>query len=595
MSWRKKSYEVLPALSVRRQELRRSLRIVTIGWMFGIIWMTCVAGGPMNYYGRMLGFTNLHFGILAALPFLMTIGQLVAAIVIERYGLQKYQFISCMGIQRLLWLVVAIIPLVLPVPSGLAVAMALTILGVSFFMAALGYPAWLTWMGALIPKRIRGRYWARRQIYTQLIKIPVVIGIAVAMDIATRSDRMSAAGNVIMTAADQPQLLWVLCGIFAFGALMGIIDVLLFRGVREVVSTTQHELRRPAVRVVVPGVSHWSNPALGGSWPRVLRPFVRGLDCVSSRAAFAAVYAGQAVRQLLVEPLGDRVFRRFVLFSGAIAAAMTAGGPFYWRHCLENLKFSQLATGILFMVVGPTSGIIACKAWGRLMDRWGRRPVLAMGTICIIFSIMPYFFASPLTPNPVFVAEWVNGAASTVGGWFGSPGWTLLAPGAPVGAWLIMSVSMIMGSAGWTAVHFAQTGVILGFSDSKGRSKYVAAAGVLIGVGGVLGGLVGGAVADALDFLQAEPIVFGAFLWNNWHATFALSLAARIIALLLLIHMPDPGSGKVREVLRYMGANVYNYVSSRLFYPLRVLGRSRSRRRNPDARPFGEDGPPKRR
>ena len=35
MSWRRKSFDVLPALSVRGQPLRSSLRLVTAAWMLG--------------------------------------------------------------------------------------------------------------------------------------------------------------------------------------------------------------------------------------------------------------------------------------------------------------------------------------------------------------------------------------------------------------------------------------------------------------------------------------------------------------------------------------------------------------------------------
>jgi hypothetical protein len=69
---------------------------------------------------------------------------------------------------------------------------------------------------------------------------------------------------------------------------------------------------------------------------------------------------------------------------------------------------------------------------------------------------------------------------------------------------------------------------MLNFSDGPGRSKYVAASAVLIGIGGTLGGLAGGLVAQNLEFLQSNPL--GPFLWNNWHATFVISLLARVAA-----------------------------------------------------------------
>ena len=129
-TWRKKTYNELPALSVRRKELRKSLRIVTMGSMLAMLWAgSCLGGAHMPIFFKMLGFTDRDFGRLASMAYLATLGQLIAAILIERTGLRKFQFIECMSLARGLWLTVAVIPLLLPVPSPMAVyAMILVLL-----------------------------------------------------------------------------------------------------------------------------------------------------------------------------------------------------------------------------------------------------------------------------------------------------------------------------------------------------------------------------------------------------------------------------------------------------------------------------------
>lgn len=148
MSWKSRSYEAVPALSIRGPQLRLALRTVTLAWVFGVVWLSAVSGSHFKILASTLGFNNLAFGLLATLPFLATFGQLLAALLIERTGLLKYQFIHCAAIHRLLWLAVAAIPLVLPVPSPVAVVAMLVVLSGSWFMGALSAPAWLTWMGA---------------------------------------------------------------------------------------------------------------------------------------------------------------------------------------------------------------------------------------------------------------------------------------------------------------------------------------------------------------------------------------------------------------------------------------------------------------
>ena len=561
MFWRRKSYDVLPALSVRGPELRRSMRLVTAAWMMGVVWMFAVSGSRLNLFGRMLGFNDFHFGMLTALTFLATFAQLSATILVERSGLKKYQFLYCGLISRFLWIVIAMIPLVFPLPSPWAVWSMLTLVLISSVMLSLATPAWHTWMGDLIPRRIRGRYFATRNAFTLLVQIPAVIFLGLLLDHVTRAGP-DGVSDPIIKAAMQPTLLWFICGVFFVAGLLGMADIALFFRVREVVGTTPNEPRTPAADIRI-------DP--------------RQSDRLLARASHAMRYLRTVFRDLLLEPLGDPVFRRYVAYSASITFAITVSGQYFWRTLLENYKFGQLGSDMLFVVMGPLASLMSLRITGRLIDKWGRRPVLLLGTSLILFSVMPYFFATRYTPAPQFVIDLANGIFSAVGRLAGYGDAVWFTPQSPVGAWLVILIAIIIGGVGWTAITLAQNNIVLSFSDSVGRSKYVAAHAVLISMGGVLGGLVGGLTAYYTRGLQTAPIAFGpvdaagnytVFMWNNWHVTFALSFFARVVALLLLINMTDPGARPARDMLRHARHNVYNLFGVLLF-PLRSLGRSK--------------------
>ncbi|MFP4052807.1 MAG: MFS transporter [Phycisphaerae bacterium] len=532
-SWRQRSYEVLPALSVRGDQLRGYLRTITVAWTYGIIWLTIIQGGRMNHFARMLGFSDFHFGLLGAIPFIARFGQLAAAILIEKTGLRKYQFLSCATFHRFVWLVIAAIPAIslipgIPtLPAAWAVWIMLGLLAVSFLSESLATPAWQMWMGDLIPRRIRGRYFSNRKRFTELIRIPFVIVLAIVVDAVTR--------HGAMTAENQPVLLWTLSVLFALAGIFGMIDILLFRHMREVVPSTRDEPRRPAVDIRVPRVHG--------------RPFSRLQQGVS--------YLRVAGDQLLASPMRDPVFRRTALVMAVVTFALPVSGPFFYRYFLESLKFSVLATDMLFLVVGPIVGILAAKHWGRLLDRHGSRPVLILGMFFTSLSVLPYFFAMPHTPTPRFVVDAINAVAGPIGSLMGYHQ-NLLSYGSPVGAWLVMTLSMTLGAAGWTGVMLAQNNIVLGFSDGAGRSKYVAAYAVIVSLGGMLGGLSGGVVAWLLDYYSHDghPLRLGYFVFTNWHATFVMSWMARFGGMLLLIRMPDPGAGTFRGMMRHIGSAI---------------------------------------
>ena len=541
--WKKLSYRDLPALRVRGTHLRCALRRITLAWMFGVAWLAASGGSHVKILANLLGFSDLAFGILAATPFLATLGQVLASVLIERRGLVKYQFIHFAVVHRLLWLVAAALPLVLPIPSSLAVVALLVVLGGSWFMNSLAAPAWMTWMGALIPRRVRGRYFANRERFAMLVQIAVVVAIGIAMD------RIYPTSESIRPGPG----LWVICGILAFGAILGTTDILLFCRVPE---------------VLPPPAAVKASSEAAAATPVVRTPRRGPGEALSS------------LRRYILEPLSDGAFRSYVLFGATMTFSLTVGGWFFWLNAMDHLGFGSLATNVLFLVVGPLGGIWTSRWWGRAIDRWGRRPILFVGTVGAILGLVPWLLIAPDTPGPPILRRTVGWVLSVVGDLLGQPESLRLGEASPVGAYLLAALACALGGASWTGVNLAQIGIVLGFADGNGRSRYVAASSVLISVGGMLGGLAGGVLTESLRFLQDAPLRLGPIVWNNWHAAFAAALLARCLALLWIVGMPDPGAAKIRVFTRQIGVNTYNTLMSRLFYPVRVFGWALRKRPN---------------
>ena len=202
--------------------------------------------------------------------------------------------------------------------------------------------------------------------------------------------------------------------------------------------------------------------------------------------------------------------------------------------------------------------------------------VLFAATVLTVFSATPYFFCTPTSTGPQWLAGAVNHLSGWIGALWGQPGLQWIGPAAPLGAWLWVALSCVIGGAGWSGVMLAQTGILMGFSDGPHRGRYVAGSAALIGLGGVLGGLLGGTVASALADLRYDPIRLGPLVWTNLHATFALSMLARASGLLWLWRMPDPGSGRIRDLVRQMRSSVLQ-ATSRMYYSFRLQGWTRAR------------------
>ncbi|HET6430392.1 MAG TPA: MFS transporter [Phycisphaerae bacterium] len=520
VSGRVKAFDELPALRVRGQTLRWSLRRVTIAWMFGVVWMSLLSGSQLTTFARLIGFKDFHFGLMAAIPFCATFAQLVAAIFIERTGQRKRTFIRSASACRLLWLLVPVLPFAFGAGT-VTVAIFLSLYAVYALLAHFSNPAWQNWMGDLIPRRIRGRYFANRRLWTNPIQVAIVIAAGLLLDRYT----VELPKDTPVTLANQPGLMLAICVLFLVGAVFGTIDILLFRKMREIVS--------PGLTAPV--------PAKAGS------------------ALSAAVRAVSEPFHLLRDAFGDRVFRHYALYGATIAFALSVSAQYFWLNALENLGYSKLAANVVFMVCGALSAMVVAKLWGKLIDRWGRRPVLILGTIGTTLGPAGWFLATRGSVDLGVLYHWT--------GWFADTSAAL-----PI-SYLTGAATCIWGGAMWGGVVLAQTGVILGFSDSEGRSKHIAAASVVVAVGGAAGGLAGGGIAEALQFLKDAPLRVGPFEWINYHATFAVSALARAAAVLWLIGMPDPGSKPFRHIVREFGFNAYNNLATRLFWPIRAWRR----------------------
>jgi MFS family permease len=515
MSWRSKSFELLPALSVRGKDLRATMRRVTVAWMFGVVWMSCIAGSQMTLFRKLLGFTNTDFGLMMGIAWAAYLGQLISATIIERTGVRKQQFLLYATIQRLLWLVIAALPLFLS-PGRVAVWVFVSVYAAGAFLAHMAMPPWQNWMGDLIPRRIRGRYFAARKVWTTPVQILTVILAGLVLDWAT----VDQPAGTPTTVETQPYLLATISLLFAVGAIFGTIDVLLFARMREVASP-------PLAR-------------------RSDRPAKRSLLTVAKAVAEPFVSVARAAR--------DRDFIHYALYASAIAFAMTVAGPFFWLNALENIHYSKLGTNVVFLVCGPVSVLAASRLWGRLIDRWGRRPVLILCTAAAVFSPVGWFLIPPCAPEGMWLAYLIGGATCMLGG------------------------------AMWTGIELARFNILLNLSQGAERSRYIGAAAVFTAVGGLIGGIFGGWLADHFIHMQYDhsPLQVGPFLWNNWHLTFVASMAARALALICLIHMPDPGARPFGEMMRTLRVSPYNNALPRLFWRL-ALWRRRRRQENGDS------------
>ncbi|MFS8664928.1 MAG: MFS transporter [Limnochordales bacterium] len=119
-------------------------------------------------YGHSLGATPAQIGLLVALPNLLTnVLQVPWALLTERLGRRKQiMMLGAVG-GRLLWLPLALLPWIAPSPKA-AVLVLMIAVSLRAAVAGMATPAWTSLMADLVPRQVRGVYFANRNLLVNL-------------------------------------------------------------------------------------------------------------------------------------------------------------------------------------------------------------------------------------------------------------------------------------------------------------------------------------------------------------------------------------------------------------------------------------------
>ena len=317
---------------------RRSLELITLGWLFGSVWNTAITGSPTTVFLKELNASPFQFGILAALPFIASLLALPSSLLIERTGARKKIFLYGHYLQRVLWFPIALLPLWLVSKYGShgaagAMRVFLVLMFIMHAAGAAGGPAWVSWMADVVPERVRGKYFSRRRQWGLVSAIPTALFAGWLLD------RCCASSDSMTT------LRW--CAIvFMCAAVFGLADIHLFQ--------------------YLPGVP---------TPPR----------------------KGSGLLKALGGPLRDSQFLWFAAFVGTLTFAVGFMQQFVTLYLLDrhHVGLSSGATQLIVLVVPMAAQFLALPVWGSAVDRMGKKPVLALAGAGLVPVALGWCFLGP--------------------------------------------------------------------------------------------------------------------------------------------------------------------------------------------------------
>lgn len=439
------------ATAIGDESVRRWLHLASIEGACANVFTVLTGGAFLTGLALWLGAGDVVLGLLAAIPYLAQIAQLISAYLVDRTGYRKGITIwASVAARQVWWLVVPIC-----FAAGLWRLDAL-LLVVAFSSVALmlATPAWTAWMADLVPERIRGRYFGFRSAAVAVTTLSATIVGGLILDLFRKTGQDQIGFAVIVGTA----------------AAFALAAVILLNRIPD---HLPHELRTPF---------HLAR---------------------------------------LAEPFRDRNFRRLLWVFFAWNAAIGISAAFFAAHMLSNLGMSFTHISV-YSCLASLVAVGLNKPWGRLIDRFGSKPVIVFCALGI--ALVPLIW---LFPRRDFTS--------------------------------ILWYEAVFSGALWTGFNLAVFTIPIANSPREGRTIYLAAFSVVIGVAFFISSLAGGFLAESWSHIH-WPV--GKQTVVNYHLLFALSGIMRLLAAFLFTTFHEPREKGLQTMVQFMSDAVLAQLSN---------------------------------
>lgn len=176
--------------------LRASLRANIAEGMFAEVVTACTGSAVLTAWALHLGAGPMLIGLLGAIPFFAHLVQLPAAWTTATFGARRTALVA-VALSRQIWLALVVLPF-LPLSPDAKRAVLLVVAALAGIGGVVGNNAWVAWMGDLVPRALRGRYFGRRTALCSLGGSAASLAAGLVLD---RTESVSGMTLAVLAAA----------------------------------------------------------------------------------------------------------------------------------------------------------------------------------------------------------------------------------------------------------------------------------------------------------------------------------------------------------------------------------------------------------
>lgn len=170
--------------SLSEQEVQSGLNWITRDGIASQAMATLCGGAFLVAFALKLGASNVIIGLLASIGPLFNLLQIPSIYLVERIRNRRAITVIAVGVARITWLFIVLIPFLFPGNVGLFLLMAAIVVTAAFGPAA--NCAWNSWMRDIVPEKIRGQYFGKRLLLATVAGVVLSLAAAAYLDIWKR-------------------------------------------------------------------------------------------------------------------------------------------------------------------------------------------------------------------------------------------------------------------------------------------------------------------------------------------------------------------------------------------------------------------------
>jgi len=199
----------------------------------------------------------------------------------------------------------------------------------------------------------------------------------------------------------------------------------------------------------------------------------------------------------------NKKFFRFMVFWTVWCFTANFAGAYLNRYSVNEMGLTYMQITIFSTIAGSLITVLVIRRWGRLMDLYGNKPVLWIGSIGAALSQGFYLFSAPGNFLPVLLHNSV-------------------------------------GALSWSASNLVCNNIQLSYSTDENRAGSIAVFSCVTALAGTfLGIMAGGSFLEWMQDLQQT----GSVTFDRYKVLIALAVAMRVVTVLILVPGVENNTG----------------------------------------------------